>query len=78
MRFCPTTKNDKKNFFRGTNAFFCFVMFQVQKNPLSGGLVSVAQFALPSRAYHNSIIYWLTFQVKSVAICAKFVTHWRV
>lgn len=37
-----------------------------------------AQFALTSRAYHNSSSFWLTLQVKSVAICAECVTHWYV
>ena len=37
-----------------------------------------AQFALTSRAYHNSSTFRATIQVKSVAICAKCVTHWCV
>lgn len=39
---------------------------------------SAAQFALTSRAYHNSSSFWLTLQVKSVAICVEYVTHWCV
>ncbi len=47
----------------------------ITKNPLSGGLLFlVAQFALTSRAYHNSSTFLLTLQVKSVAICAERVT----
>jgi len=38
----------------------------------------VAQFALTSRAYHNSITRWLTWQGKSFTICAECVTHWPV
>lgn len=37
-----------------------------------------AQFALTSRAYHNSSSFWLTLQVKFAAICAECVTHWCV
>gem|GEM_PF-5935964 len=41
-------------------------------------LIFAAQFALTSRAYHNSITDWLTLQVKSFTICAERVTHWSV
>ena len=45
---------------------------------MAGFVCFAAQFALTSRAYHNSSTFLLTLQLKPVAICAKRITKWSV